>query len=565
MSLFSSLQIASNTLLASQLGLQVVGNNIANANTPGYIRQQINLQPQAPQRLGDLTLGLGVQVYSITQQIDKFLEARLRNATSDVANGEAQESVYAQLESIISELGDTDLSSSLSRFFNSIHDILNQPESVSVRNIAVLEGKTLTHDIQLLDERVRTLREDVNNQITAAADEINALLIQVAELNVKIVQTEGGSVSRSDAVGLRDERSEVLKKLATMIDVQTEEQPNGDVSVFLQGEYVVFQAVHRDLTVVLGTDRGQAVTEIRFTETDAPIQTSSGKLAGLLAARDAILGGFVDQLDSFTRVLMNEFNKIYSGGQGLTGYSSLTSEFAVSDVQAALDQAGLNFTPVNGSFQVKVLNKQTGLTSTRDILVDLNGLDEDTTLESLVSQLDAIDGISVAIDDTRNVEITSDSPNVSFSFANDTSGALAALGLNTFFSGTGAGDIGINSVVRSDPAKFAASKGGIDQDSENAEQLASLLTASLTSQNGDSLAVLYDSITSDVAQGASVSKSVAEGYRTFHGSLEGQHLSISGVSIDEEAVRMIAFQRMFQASAKFIATINELLEMLVNL
>src|SRR5262245_1142833 len=172
MSLYSSLQIASNSLLVSQLGLQVTGNNIANANTPGYLRQQLNLAPMEPQRLGGLTIGLGVTVTGITQQIDKFLEQRLRSATSDVANGEAQEGVYAQLEAIIGELGDTDLSTSLSKFFNSIHDILNQPESASVRNIAVLAGQTLAHDIGLLDDRVRGVRQQVNDQVTSAAADI---------------------------------------------------------------------------------------------------------------------------------------------------------------------------------------------------------------------------------------------------------------------------------------------------------------------------------------------------------------------------------------------------------
>lgn len=565
MSLLSSLHLANNSLLASQLGLQVVGNNIANANTPGYIRQQVNLQTFAPHKIGDLTVGSGVHVHSITQQIDRFLEERLRNATSDVANGETQASVYAQLESIIGELSDTDLSTSLSKFFNSIHDILNQPESVSVRNIAVLQGETLAHDIQLLDERVRKIREQVNFEVQAAGDEINSLLQKIADLNVKIIETEGGSVSKSDAVGLRDERGVLLQKLATMLDIKTEEQVDGDVTVFINGEYVVFKGLHREVAVVNTSDRGQTVSELRLAATDAPIRTASGKVAGLTAARDTILGGFLDQLNDFTRVLITEFNKIYSGGQGLTGFSSLTSEFAVSDVQASLDQAGLSFTPVNGSFQVKVRNEQTGLTTTHDILVDLNGLDGDTTLESLVSQLNAIDGISVEIDDTRNVQVTSDSPIVSFGFASDTSGALAALGLNTFFSGSGASDIGINSVVRGDASKFAASQGGIDADSHNAERLASLLTTNLESQDGVSLAVLYDRITSDVAQGSSVAKSLTEGYQTFQVALEGQHLAISGVSIDEEAVRMIAFQRTFQASAKYISTISELLDVLVNL
>ena len=110
------------------------------------------------------------------QVIDRFLEERLRAATSDVASGETQENVYAQLEGLIGELSDTDLSTSLTNFFASIHDILNQPESVSVRNLAVLEGQTLAEDIRRLDSSVRDIHADVNRRIIAAADEINDLL-----------------------------------------------------------------------------------------------------------------------------------------------------------------------------------------------------------------------------------------------------------------------------------------------------------------------------------------------------------------------------------------------------
>jgi flagellar hook-associated protein 1 FlgK len=98
-----------------------------------------------------------------------------------------------------------------------------------------------------------------------------------------------------------------------------------------------------------------------------------------------------------------------------------------------------------------------------------------------------------------------------------------------------------------------------------AGRLANLLTAPLSSQGGESLATLYDRITSDIAQGSADTKSATEGYRVFQRTLEGQHLGISGVNLDEEAVRMITYQRAFQASARVIQTIGEMLDILVNL
>ena len=565
MTLFSSIQIANNALQAAQLGLQVTGNNIANANTPGYIRERLVLAPAPTQQYGELLLGLGVKVEAVVQLTDRFLEERLRAAESDLANGETQENTYVQLESLIGELSDTDLSTSLTDFFNSIHEILNQPESSSVRNLAVLQGRTLTDNIRRLDSRVRDIRENVNNEFVAAADEINSLLNTIAELNVQIVRAEGGAVSNSDAVGLRDRRSSALKELSQLMDIRTSEQDTGDVTVFSGGEYLVFAGTVREVGVSYSSDRGLSVGEIRIKETDSPISYSSGKLAGLKASRDDVIGDFLDGLDQFTRALIFEFNKVYAGGQGLVGHSSLASEFAVTDIQDSLDEAGLEFTPVNGAFRVQLQNLQTGLRNSYDIRVDLNGLDDDTTLESLAADLDAIDGLSATITPSRRLEIRSDSANVQFSFANDTSGVLAALGLNTFFSGSGALDIGVSSIVQASPSKFAASRGGIGEDTEVAALLANLLTTQLPSQGDQSLATLYDRFTGELTQGAALTHSVAEGFRVFQQTLEGQLMSISGVNIDEEAVRMITYQRAFQASARVISTIGEMLDILVSL
>jgi flagellar hook-associated protein 1 FlgK len=565
MTLFSSIHTAKNSLLAMQLGLQVTGNNIANANTPGYIRERLILTPQPPQRYGGVLVGLGVEVQGVVQVIDRFLEERLRAATSDVAGGEAQENVYVQLEGLIGELSDSDLSTSLTNFFASIHDILNQPESVSVRNLAVLEGQSLAADIRRLDSSLRDIHADVNGRIISTADRINDLLEEVADLNGQIVEVENGDTTVSDAVGLRDKRSKALAELSSIIDIRTVEQKAGDVTVFSGGDYLVSGVTWRPVRVEHSTQDGLPTTEIRITELDAPLVTTSGELAGLLAARDEAVGGLISDLEAFTQTFIFEFNKLYSSGQGLTGHSSLESEFAASDVAAALNQAGLDFTPVNGGFQVLVRNEQTGLTKTTDIEVDLDGLGTDTSLTDLAAQLDAVDGIAASLTTDGKLQITSDSDDISFGFASDTSGALAALGLNTFFSGTDATGIGVNSLVRQDPSLFAASGGGIGEDSETAAELASLLTKNLASQGGQSLALIYDRMTGDVAQRAAETLAATEGFRVFQQTLEGQHLAITGVNIDEETVNMITFQRAFQASARVISTINEMLDILVNL
>lgn len=565
MTLFSTLQLSKNALAAAQIGVQVTGNNIANANTPGYVRERVNLVPTPTQQYGGLLLGTGVRVDSITQVTDRLLESRLRSAGSDVANTEVQENVYNQLETILGEIGKSDLSTGLTSFFNRIQDVLNQPDSSSVRNLVSLEGKKLAEQIKRIDSQARALWDDVNSQIADVSTDVNRILAQVANLNVRIQEAEGGGTLQSDAVGLRDQRTVVLNDLAKIIDIHTVEQAAGDVSVYSNGDFLVFEGSYRPVFNSQTTVNGLPTSQLRIQETDAPIATSTGKIAGLVASRDEIVGSFIEKIDALSKTLIGEFNKAYSSGQGLIGFSKVTANSGVANAGVPLDQAGLAFTPTNGTFQIQVKNVQTNQVTTKTITVDLNGLDEDTSLTTLASQINAIDGLTSSVNADGKLSISADSANLTFSFGNDTSGTLAALGINTFFTGSTAANIGVNSQLLSTPQLFAASKGGIGEDAKNAESLANFLNAKLPSQNGLSLANVYDSLVSDVSDGSARTKAAADGFRTFQQTLDGQYLAVTGVSIDEETVKLLTFQRMFQASARVITTINEMLETLIRM
>ena len=210
----------------------------------------------------------------------------------------------------------------------------------------------------------------------------------------------------------------------------------------------------------------------------------------------------------------------------------------------------------------------TGLPRTYTIHVQLNGLDDDTSLEDLAAQLDAIDGLAASISPTGALDLVAESSDITFAFDGDTSGALAALGINTFFTGSSAGSLGVNSELTNGTGsalKFAASLDGVGQGSENVLRLAEFLERPLESAGGTSIVDIYNGLISNVTQGSSISQSVAEGFRVFEGTLEGQQQAVSGVSIDEEAVKMITLQRIFQASARYIQTVSELMDILVEL
>ncbi len=565
MTLLSTLQLAKNALFASQLGIQVAANNISNADTPGYVREKLVLSPAPTQRLGQVVTGTGVQVDGVVRQVDTFLQERLRSAISDLSSGEARQQAYVRLETVVGELNKSDLSTSMTQFFGSLQDVLNQPETAAVRNLAVLRGAALSEQIQHLDDRVRELRSSVNDQIVSSVNDINSSITEISKLNLQIMEVEQGGGIASDAVGLRDRRDEILKNLAEMVNIQVDEQESGAVNVFVGGDYLVFDGMTQTVNVIPRADHDLTIADLHLSHSDAKLNATSGKIAGLVSARDEVLAGFLDDLNAFTQTMMFEFNRIHASSQGLSGYHDLVSEFAVDDTSQPLDGAGLTFTPEHGSFDVQILNQATGITETHSIRVQLNGLDDDTTLADMAAQLDAIDGMSATIRYDNRLELTADSSDLEFAFANDTSGVLAALGINTFFSGTGATDIGVNTTLRADPGKLAYSRDGVGKDTLNGEQLAGLATTPLDSRGGATLAQVYEQWMGETAQAASLANAVKDGFQAFKDTLEGDHLALSGVSLDEEAVNMIMFQRTFQAAAKVISTVNELLDVLVNL
>lgn len=576
MSLFSSLQMAGNTLQAMQIGLHVVGNNIANANTPGYVRERAVFTPAPVQKLGNLTLGLGVQISGIVQNIDKFAEQRLRDAGGDRAGAELEEATYRDLEVLLNSLGESNVSAKLTDFFNSISEINNSPENPATKNLAISAGEQLTQAINSLNREVNVLHDDLNTRVDQLAGEINTLTEEIRQLNLRIVNIEGGGASGSDAGGLRSQRGIALKRLAEIVDADITETDTGVTNVSINGQFLVFEATRREVASQQTTINDTVNQQIVFANDGGPLPASGGELGGVYESRDRILGGFISGFDEFAGALAFEFNKAYSQGQGDIGYTSLTGTYRADDPLAALNEAGLDFSPINGEFTVLISdeNNDGGQPSSHVISVDLIGDNgPPTTLSSLAESLDAISGISASVSIDNQLVINSESPaNIEFSFENDSSGVLAALGINTFFTGSNASTLGVNAELTSGiegGAKFASDLRGADDgvpiDGANALSLVALQDQELATQDGKSIDGIYQQLIDLTTQGATTSSSIAEGLRTFEGTLEAAAASVSGVNLDEEAIDMIQLQRAYQASARYIGTLSELLDILVNL
>jgi flagellar hook-associated protein 1 FlgK len=565
MTIFGFIQQSSAALKVAELGIQIVGNNVANANTPGYIRQELVQQSAIGMKIGNFSLGYGVRATGVVQKVDSYLTERMRTAQSDMAKTNTLLESYSEFENFFSELSSEDISTSMSEFSNAFNDLTNQPGSDPLRTLVIERGKALAVEIKDKRTQMLELSQRYGKQITIAADEINRLTKQISVLNTKIAETEGSIDTGTQAVGLRDERLNLLQELAGYINIKTSESPTGSITVFVGGDYLVADANSRTVAAVQTSGEERFNTEIILTDSQSALQVTGGSVGGMIEARDRVIQGTLDQYDEFTKNLIDRVNFVHSQGQGAKGFSSVLSTRSVSSSSAVLEDAGLSRTVENGSFQIKTLDANSGLERTYDIPVQLDGLPTDTNIFSLAQSISNIPGLAATINDENQLEIKAVASTTTFSFQNDTSGVLAALGINTFFTGEDSSDIDVNDVLKKDPSMLAVSLDGIGRTTRNANILGEIFESPMPGFGDQTLRDQYEALAIRMTQDSNIEKGKNEGFKSYFATLESKHLGQSGVNLDEEAVKLMLYQKAYQASSRVIAISNELLMTLMQL
>lgn len=579
MGLTSSLQIGRSALTASQVALQVTGNNFANASTPGYSRQIVNLAPYIDGRQGGYFLGRGVGVTGINRQVDQALQARLWSGTSAEQFAATASNTLAQVEATLNELTDNDLSSGLQAFFDSWSELANSPNQDGARSLVIQQGRTLASQMRSLRSDLTTMKRQVDGQLGASVQQADNLLTQIADLNTAIVQAEGGSGQAND---LRDQRDSLVGQLSQLMDVSVVEQPSGSLDVLVGSTPVVLAGQSRGIELHRETIGGEVQLSVTVKNDTTQLSIGSGSIGSLLNQRDVTIDATIDRLDSVASQLIFQVNRIHSAGYSKTPLTTLTGTQRVpsGDVSRALNDpgnstfAGLPFQAVNGGFLVTVTNQTTGASETVRIDVDLDGLDasgspgfgNDSSVQSIAASLDALGNISASVNPDGTIKIDADS-GYSFAFSEDSSGALAVLGLNTFFTGKDATDIGVREALHTQPGLLATGLvvGGQPDDNAAARGILGLRDQANDQLGGQSLLGSWIDAAQNVGASAASAANRADATRLVRENLDAQRQALSGVSIDEESINLLNFQRQYQGAARFISVVDQMTQELLAL
>ncbi|MBI3864992.1 MAG: flagellar hook-associated protein FlgK [Planctomycetia bacterium] len=564
MGLTAALSAAGTALDVFSAGIQVAGNNIANANDPNYIRQALNLNPALPVQQGTLIFGSGVTAQGVKQQVDRYLLQRIYASNAESSGAGMTNSIYQQLESTLQTLTGSDLSSQLTGLANAFNNLVNQPELTANRQLAVQQGVQFARAVAILRSQIDTLRTSVNQNVDGLVREANGLIDQINDLNPRITRLESAGLLQSDAGALRDLRYAAINRLTKIIPVTVVDHGPLGIEVSINGQALIIPGQVQHLTTTSRNDRGVAVSDVSVQNSNLVIGGTKGELAGAVLGRDTVIGGFTDQLDQFAAAVINQVNVIHSSGQGIHGYDSVTGTYQVKTPTSALDAASLPFTPQNGSFQVHVVNTSTGLEQTGTISVDLAGVNPKTTLSDIVTQLNALTNVTASVTGDNRLQITA-ANGYELKFSDDDSGALAALGINTFFTGWTSSNIGVNSALTADPTLLAAAKGGGAGDGNNASILANLPSLSPSSLGGATIGNFFQQAVAGLGQASASQNAVTEGAQGFSDSLNNQRSQYSGVSLDTETIQVMQFQQSYQGAARFISVIDQLFTILTQL
>jgi flagellar hook-associated protein 1 FlgK len=600
--LFSIFNIANRGMSTQQKAINVTSHNIANANTEGYSRQRAIIETTRPFGMPSLNnaagpgqLGTGAQVSAIQRVRDSFLDYQVRTETSTYGEFSARDKFLSEIEGIFNEPSDTGISTLVGKFFDSWQSLAGNSQSSNSRTIVVQQAAALADSLNHTANQLQKLKENTQSVIKDTVFEVNDVLNQIDQLNQQIIGVKVAGEMPNDLMDRRDQLLDILsskfnitidKKNFEGYEVKAEDLISGnkaDNSSLIKSEnnkdvrrlsyidsivkntdgtYNITYYKLGDKTTSLNaqTLTGVSLTDAQYKEVDecrviwadaegkavtaggtefsnmVLFKPSGGELKGYMSVQQDI-DNYVDQLNKVAKVLAFSVNALHSG---------------IEDT--SVDTGKLDYTP----FFVNSVEANKTYPSTATLEEKLRALmdaESDITAANISVNKQLIDNvmlIKTKLNDDKYNYATDNTEDG----ATDNARALAIAQLRDKLMQIQ--NVGVAGGINSREDMFNPLKSGNDiQKTGNSVTFVS-----------DSKGMKIDNYFKDVidrlgVQGAEA-KRMVKNQESLLSSFQQTRESISGVSIDEEMANLIQYQHAYQANAKIISTVDELLDVVIN-
>lgn len=312
--------IGTSALNAAYAALRTAGNNVANANTPGYSRQITVLTPQVGTFLGGNYVGQGVAVADVRRVYSDFLAQQAHQAQAAASQSDTR---YLQLVQVSNLFADptTGVGSTIDQFFRAVQDLTQRPADPATRQALLSAANLMAARFNDVGDRLQEFRNGTDQQLRLEIDAVNRAAREIAELNDKIALARGAGRSPND---LLDRRDTAIRRLNESIRVSMVEQDDGAVNLFLaNGQPLVVgnRASEVGMTidpidpqnVLVGIRSGASVIPLD------PDRIGGGKIAGLLQFRTGDLPQIENELGRLAVALSAQFNQQHRLGDDRNG------------------------------------------------------------------------------------------------------------------------------------------------------------------------------------------------------------------------------------------------------
>ncbi|MCL1980700.1 MAG: flagellar hook-associated protein FlgK [Proteobacteria bacterium] len=461
-SLLNALNAGKTSLLTNQKSIEIVGNNIANVNTPGYSRQRAQLTNMPSVNFGGFFIGQGVTVSDVSRDYSLFITRQLQGKTIDYGEASGKSNALTELERTFN-VSQNNLSAQINDFFDAWQQLTTNPSGQVERDLVIQRGQLLGEAFNSITNEMDSITQNIDREIVAEVPALNVKLAELARLNERINLIEvTGQTANSD----RDSRDLLVQDLSETLGIQTYTDNRGMLCAYLPGgtPLVMGTTAATISTVTEGTTINLQVN-IAGSTRSVGVDDLGGKFKGMFEMRDVFIQGLRDDLNTLAIDLTTTVNDAHLDGYGSDG---VTGRLFFNDISA------------------------------------------------LPPDMVASRSIVVALTDTSQV------------------------------------------AVAGNPA---AAPG----DNENALRIAQLESTHKVGTTNNTFNDFFSQMVATVGVEAAHNNLAMAGAQDATMQLQNLRDGYSGVSLEEEMVDLIQYQRGFQSSAKYLATVDELMNSLLQL
>ncbi|TFB24380.1 flagellar hook-associated protein FlgK [Filobacillus milosensis] len=528
-STFHGLEVARRALFTQQSALHTTSHNIANANTEGYSRQRVNFEQTSPfpapgRNRPEIPgqMGTGVEAGQIERIRDEFLDFQYRSENNKNGYWSERSDALSRMEDIMNEPSDQGLAKAMDQFWKATQDLATNPEDGGVRRVMRQRATSLAETFQYVDQSLKDVQGELKNQLEANGSEVNAVLSQIQELNDQIGRVEPNGYLPND---LYDKRDNLIDQLSEFVNIKVDYVGSGGNSKPSAMGKAVITLANDDRQAMQYDSDGDGTKD-----SDIQLITSNNKVQDFSV----------------------DFNK-YNGQE-------LVSMINVNGVDSSGNAFQVNIDPsdFNSSGQLRAVMHANGYVDVDDVNNPTTFSNEGGDYYQMISDLN-----KVAFEFTKKFnEVHRQGYDMN---GNDGRNFFVTVGGATSIDETNAASmIDLHQDIKDSENNIAASADGNPGNGEHAIELAEVRDLKTVDLNGNSVQKYYEGMIGDLGVQAQESNRMANNSEQLLTSVDNNRQSVSGVSLDEEMANMIKFQHAYNAAARSMTTVDEMLDRVIN-